>query len=90
LPFIEAIRLCPRHVFRNSSSSRSILFNSSISNNASGEGLARQRLYGVRWFKHEFGDLPYYQVVKEPHFPNKYPDGARPYQVEAYKKMGAE
>jgi DNA phosphorothioation system restriction enzyme len=24
--------------------------------------------------------------IKEPHFPYKYPDGARPYQVEAYEK----
>jgi superfamily II DNA or RNA helicase/HKD family nuclease len=25
-------------------------------------------------------------TIKEPHFPYKYPDGARPYQVEAYEK----
>jgi superfamily II DNA or RNA helicase len=31
-------------------------------------------------------ELPYYHIIKEPHFPNKYPDGARPYQVEAYEK----
>jgi superfamily II DNA or RNA helicase len=30
--------------------------------------------------------LPNYQAIKEPHFPYKYPDGARPYQVEAYEK----
>ena len=25
------------------------------------------------------------QMIKEPHFPYKYPDGARPYQIEAYE-----
>jgi superfamily II DNA or RNA helicase len=30
--------------------------------------------------------IPSVQKVKEPHFPYKYPDGARPYQVEAYEK----
>ncbi|GAB6394235.1 MAG: DEAD/DEAH box helicase family protein [Bacteroidales bacterium] len=30
--------------------------------------------------------IPTIQTVKEPHFPYKYPDGARPYQVEAYEK----
>ncbi|HEY5590776.1 MAG TPA: DEAD/DEAH box helicase family protein [Paludibacter sp.] len=29
---------------------------------------------------------PKKQIVKEPHFPKKYPDGARPYQIEAYEK----
>jgi superfamily II DNA or RNA helicase len=29
--------------------------------------------------------LPNYQTIKEPHFPNKYPDGARPYQIQAYE-----
>lgn len=55
------------------------------SNNASGEGLVRQRLYGVRWFKHEFGDLPYYQVVWIPDsfgFPHSLP--------QIYKKSGAK
>jgi len=30
--------------------------------------------------------IPTVPKVKEPHFPDKYPDGARPYQVEAYEK----
>jgi superfamily II DNA or RNA helicase len=30
--------------------------------------------------------IPTIQTVKEPHFPYKYPDGARRYQVEAYEK----
>lgn len=30
--------------------------------------------------------IPKASIIKEPHFPNKYPDGARPYQVEAYEK----
>ncbi|MDH6312997.1 superfamily II DNA or RNA helicase [Parabacteroides sp. PFB2-10] len=30
--------------------------------------------------------IPTIQTIKEPHFPYKYPDGARPYQIEAYKK----
>lgn len=29
--------------------------------------------------------LPNYQTIKEPHFPDKYPDGARPYQIQAYE-----
>lgn len=29
--------------------------------------------------------LPNYQTIKEPHFPYKYPDGARPYQIQAYE-----
>ena len=29
--------------------------------------------------------LPNYQKIKEPHFPDKYPDGARPYQIQAYE-----
>lgn len=28
--------------------------------------------------------LPNYQTKKEPHFPDKYPDGARPYQIQAF------
>ncbi len=30
--------------------------------------------------------IPTVPKLKEPHFPDKYPDGARPYQVEAYEK----
>ncbi|MDR2145253.1 MAG: DEAD/DEAH box helicase family protein, partial [Tannerella sp.] len=30
--------------------------------------------------------IPTAQAIKEPHFPYKYPDGARPYQIEAYEK----
>ena len=55
------------------------------SNNASGEGLVRQRLYGVRWFKEEFGDLPFYEVVWIPDsfgFPHSLP--------QIYKKSGAK
>mgnify|MGYP002346046064 CR=1 FL=1 len=33
----------------------------------------------------EGGKLPSSLVIKEPHFPNKYPDGARPYQIHAYE-----
>ena len=54
-------------------------------NNASGEGLVRQRLYGVRWFRKTFGDLPYYKVVWIPDsfgFPHSLP--------QIYKKSGAE
>lgn len=29
--------------------------------------------------------LSNYQIMKEPHFPDKYPDGARPYQIQAYE-----
>lgn len=28
--------------------------------------------------------LPSSLIIKEPHFPDKYPDGARPYQIQAY------
>jgi len=28
--------------------------------------------------------LPTTPIIKEPHFPDKYPDGARPYQMQAY------
>ena len=54
-------------------------------NNASGEGLVRQRLYGVRWFRETFGDLPCYKVVWIPDsfgFPHSLP--------QIYKKSGAE
>lgn len=30
--------------------------------------------------------LPISRTIEEPHFPSKYPDGARPYQVDAYDK----
>lgn len=30
--------------------------------------------------------FPMSQSIRKPHFPNKYPDGARPYQIEAYQK----
>ena len=29
--------------------------------------------------------LPVQKSIREPHFPDKYPDGARPYQMEAYE-----
>ncbi|MCL4481649.1 MAG: DEAD/DEAH box helicase family protein [Bacteroidetes bacterium] len=29
--------------------------------------------------------LPSYQTIKEPHFPDQYPDGARQYQIQAYE-----
>lgn len=29
--------------------------------------------------------LPIQRSIREPHFPDKYPDGARPYQMEAYE-----
>lgn len=30
--------------------------------------------------------IPTKKIIREPHFPDKYPDGARPYQIKAYEK----
>jgi superfamily II DNA or RNA helicase len=34
----------------------------------------------------EIDIVPTQRISREPHFPDKYPDGARPYQMEAYQK----
>jgi superfamily II DNA or RNA helicase len=34
----------------------------------------------------EIDIVPTQRIIQEPHFPDKYPDGARPYQMEAYEK----